>query len=234
MKNFAFRVSSSYDETKEHLAALYELCDKVAIYQHDADEEISRTHIHGLLMTCSRGEDTIRNKFFKGKYDRSDYELKSKYTVKVGPMKVKKSYDVDEKYITYMSKGELDPMFFKGFTKEEIDDYKAQWKNHKEVKEDTKDEDEKEKKPQTVYEICADILKTELPDPEFDERSSVQRHWRYDQDEIVSAILAYHNKKRRAICSYKVRDYYDCILHQKVPNRYKEICLNLIWKRDRQ
>ena len=104
MKNFAFRVSSSYDETKEHLANLFELCEKVAIYQHDADEEISRTHIHGLLIGCTKGEDTIRNRFFKGKYQSADYELKTRYEVKEGLMQVKRKYDVDEKYIIYMSK----------------------------------------------------------------------------------------------------------------------------------
>ena len=160
MKNFAFRVSSLYDETKEHLANLFELCEKVAIYQHDADEEISRTHIHGLLIGCTKGEDTIRNRFFKGKYQSADYELKTRYEVKEGLMQVKRKYDVDEKYIIYMSKGVLDPMFLKVFTKEETDAFKAQWKNHKEKKEDRSEV--KKKKPLNMMEACRLIVEDEL------------------------------------------------------------------------
>ena len=70
MKNFAFRVSSSYDETKEHLANLFELCEKVAIYQHDADEEISRTHIHGLLIGCTKERIPSETGFLKASINR--------------------------------------------------------------------------------------------------------------------------------------------------------------------
>ena len=229
MKNFAFRVSSSYDETKEHLATLFELCEKVAIYQHDADEEISRTHIHGLLIGCTKGEDTIRNRFFKGKYQSADYELKTRYEVKEGLMQVKRKYDVDDKYIIYMSKGVLDPMFLKVFTKEETDAFKAQWKNHKEKKEDRSEV--KKKKPLNMMEACRLIVEDEL-NYKVDE-AHVRLPWRYSQREVVEAIIDWSNKNDRPVVAYKCRDYYDCILQQYDPQQYVGIVMNLIYKRDR-
>jgi hypothetical protein len=229
MKNFAFRVTSSYDVTVEHLTPLYELCEKVAIYQHDADDEIERTHIHGLLIGCSKGEDTIRNRFFKGKYQSADYELKTKYVVKEGIMQVKRTYDVDEKYIIYMSKGVLDPMFLKVFTKEETDAYKAQWKNHREKKEDPSER--KKKKPINMFEACRQIVEDELK-YKIDE-TQVRLPWRYSQQEVVEAIIDWSNKNGKPVVAYKCRDYYDCILQQYDPKQYVGIVMNLIFKRDR-
>ena len=229
MKNFAFRVTSSYDVTVEHLTPLYELCEKVAIYQHDADDEIERTHIHGLLIGCSKGEDTIRNRFFKGKYQSADYELKTKYVVKEGIMQVKRTYDVDEKYIIYMSKGVLDPMFLKVFTKEETDAYKAQWKNHREKKEDISEK--KKKKPLNMMEACRLIVADEL-NYKIDE-TRARLPWRYSQQEVVEAIIDWSNKNDRPVVAYKCRDYYDCILQQYDPKQYVGIVMNLIYKRDR-
>jgi len=228
MRNFAFRVSSSYDETKEHLAAMYDLCEKVAVYQHDADEEIKRTHIHGLLIGCSKSEDTLRNRFFKGKYEPADHELKTKYDVKEGIEQVKRKYDVDEKYIIYMSKGVLDPMFLKVFTKEETDAYKAQWKNHKEKKEDTVEK--KKKKPLNMMEACRLIVRDEL---KYLSETQVRLPWRYSQQEVVEAIIDWSNKNDRPVVAYKCRDYYDCILQQYDPKQYVGIVMNLIYKRDR-
>lgn len=233
MKNFAFRVTSSYDVTVEHLAPLYELCDKVAVYEHSQATKTARgnTHIHAVLIGCSKGEDTIRNRFFKGKYQSADYELKTKYEVKVGIMKVKRKYDVDEKYVTYMSKGVLDPMFFKGFTQEEIDAYKAQWISHtSEVVEVTDKKQEKAKKPVNRYEVCQEIVARHLPKRRKHD-FGVDVFWDYEDYEIVDAIILYGNEQHMFINEYAVRDYFDCIVMRQRPQRYRENVLHLIQKR---
>lgn len=229
MKNFAFRVTSSYDVTVEHLSPLYELCEKVAVYEHSQATKTAKgeTHIHAVLIGCSKGEDTIRNKFFKGKYQATDYELKTKYEVKEGLMQVKRKYDVDAKYVTYMSKGIIDPMFFKGFTKEEIDELKAQWKQYTPQTESVA----KKKKPINMFEACRQIVEDELK-YRIDE-THVRLPWRYSQQDVVEAIITWSNKNGRPVVAYKARDYYDCILQQYDPSQYVNLVMNLIYKRDR-
>lgn len=230
--NFAFRITSSYDVIQESLKELTDMCSKVAIYQHDADEEIERTHIHGLLMGCSRGEDTIRNRFFKGKYDASDYELKQKYKVKEGLEKIKRSYPVDDKYIIYMSKGVHDPVFLKTYTNEECDVYKAMWRNHKEKKQEV--EKEKSAKPKNIYEECQDIVSAKLPKRSYPYFNGFieEQVWDYSDSEIVDAIVLWANEHHKAINQYKVRDYYDCILMRQKPMKYREAVMHLIQKRN--
>lgn len=236
MKNFAFRVTSLYDVTVEHLAPLYELCEKVAVYEHSQATKTarSRTHIHGVLIGCKKGEDTLRNRFFKGKYESADYELKTKYEVKVGIMKVKRKYDVDEKYVTYMSKGVLDPMFFKGFTQEEIDAYKAQWIAHTPEVVEVSDKPESKAKPKNMYEECQEIVAAKLPSRHVPYMGGFTHVavWDYSDDEIVDAIVLWANEHHKAINQYKVRDYYDCILMRQKPMRYRDAVLHLIQKRN--
>jgi len=231
--NFAFRITSAYDVIQESLKEMIDSleCSKVAIYQHDADDEVKRTHIHGLLMGCNRGEDTIRNKFFKGKYDASDYELKQKYKVKEGLEKIKRSYPVDDKYIIYMSKGVYESVFFKGYIQEELDMYKSLWKNHNEKKQEV--EKEKSAKPKNIYEECQEIVNQKLPKRTAHVMSAVMV-WDYDDQEIVDAIILWANEHHKAINQYKVRDYYDCILMRQKPMKYREGVLHLIQKRNSQ
>jgi len=132
MPDFAFRISLSWNECSVPvLAYLSELSTKLIIYEHEADEEVSRTHIHGLIMGCSRSDDTLRNKLFTVKYTKN-YELKSTYKTKKG------IFPVDDGYITYMSEGTREPKYNKGYTKEEVDALKAAYINYEEVKKATK------------------------------------------------------------------------------------------------
>lgn len=104
--NFAFRVHDEFCNVD--LSELYELCDKVAVYQHDADEEVNRTHIHGVCIGCSKKEDTVR-KLFKGKYE---YALTFKNKKTGG--------EVNSTYIAYMSKGCYEPVYVKNISDEEV------------------------------------------------------------------------------------------------------------------
>lgn len=105
--NIAFRVSLAFSDVK--LEQLYEDCEKVIVYEHPADDEVSRTHIHGLCIGYKHKDDTFR-KFFKGKYEYA-LTLKNKKT----------GAPVDETFITYMSKGCYDPVYVKNVSDEEIE-----------------------------------------------------------------------------------------------------------------
>jgi len=122
MPDFAFRISVPWTECS-HIVIPYlkDICSTLVIYEHEADEDVMRTHIHGLIMGCQRSDDTLRNMLFKKEFTKN-YELKSTFKTRD-----KGTQPVGLKFITYMSKGKLEPQYFHGITKEAIDEYKAAW-----------------------------------------------------------------------------------------------------------
>lgn len=188
MSSFAFRISSAYDDVK--LDELFELCERVIIYQHNADTSVKRTHIHGLVFGCTRKEDTVRNRFFKGKYD---YSLKSK---------------VDDMFITYMSKGKLDPVFVKGFDPELIGLRKSEWQDHRITP--TVDVSDKSSNKKTKKELLRIMLETyDSQWAEVDKKSSM----RYmSLDSVLRHIRKILIDNNEVIGMYKVMDYYDSFM----------------------
>lgn len=112
----AIRITLAWSDKLEEF---FNGLDRAVVYQHDADEEISRTHVHALAET-SVSTDTLKNRLHKilgWRPGRSDWAFTQK--IKHNP--------VQDKFITYMSKGKLEPVFIKGFNQEVCDKYKALW-----------------------------------------------------------------------------------------------------------
>jgi hypothetical protein len=225
MANFAFRISSLYDAVSVAISELINMSQQVIIYQHEADEDVNRTHIHGLIMGCKRKEDTIRNKFFKGTYESSDYELKTTYKDRKG-----KSWPVDEKYITYMSKGVLQPVYNKNFAPELVEEYRRQWVHYDKVEEKNSTEPKK-KKVENAFTSCTQIIEEFLPHRTV--LGCLGEHWNYTDQEIVVAIRKWANKYQKGISMYKCRDYYDIIISQQNGWKYDIGVMTLIDKRMR-
>lgn len=103
----------------DNLEEFFSSLDRAVVYQHDADEEVSRTHIHALVET-SVSTDTLKNRLTKiiGKrLPKTDWAFTQK--IKHNP--------VEDRFITYMSKGKLEPVYIKGFTQDTCNKYKALW-----------------------------------------------------------------------------------------------------------
>jgi len=214
------------------LAYLGEISEKLVIYEHEADEDVTRTHIHGLIMGCTRSDDTLRNNLFKVKYTKN-YELKSTYKTKKG------TFPVDDKYITYMSKGNLDPKYCKGYTKEQIDEYKNAWVDYEEVKKQAKERDptktitrfelikecQAEYKKQTLHRIFTghDILSSpgnKIYPEEFDQHLCC---------EIVIAKAIEH---KQTMGFYKLVDIVDNVHMLAFPQRFHTKLFGYFQKRD--
>lgn len=114
--NIAFRVS----EPSQKLTGFYDQLAKVSthliVYEHSA----SQVHIHGLVVDCKVSTDTLKNWIKKHlgikAYDKSKWSFKTEY----------ESKPVDYNFITYMSKGKLEPVF-NTLPMSEVDGYKNQW-----------------------------------------------------------------------------------------------------------
>lgn len=111
--DLAIRITRPYDDIQQWIDDI--TADKKAVYQHDADDEISRTHVHMLLINCTLKPDSLKARFKKlyGNIEAKDWSFKTS--------------DGDSKFITYMSKGVLAPSLTKGYTVEEIQNYTQQW-----------------------------------------------------------------------------------------------------------
>lgn len=101
--SFSARISRSYDDVFDWIDAIK--CDSIAVYEHEADEDVKRTHIHFLVINSEVNTDALKTRYKKlyGGIEKSDWRFK---------------YDVTEdssKFITYMSKGKLSPKLTKGY-----------------------------------------------------------------------------------------------------------------------
>ena len=218
MTNIAFRISLPFSDI--NLDALYDLCDKVAIYEHPADANVKRSHIHGLLLGCKRKEDTIRNKFFKDKYE---YSMKSTYkNCKEQIVKV------DIGFMTYMSKGKYEPSFLKGITMVEADYYNSLWNAPKQTKVLVAFNGHLIAQPENIT-TRKKLTKRQLIDvmmekykPEASTESVLI---------LIRECLIAHNE---VLGRWKCMDFYDALLMYADEDRWMDGILNQINKRDRK
>lgn len=133
MPNEFVRISRSYDDVKSLIAFWALKCDKLIAYEHEADDEVSRTHMHilmyGMDSTWDNFQKLVKNEFKIAAefYGNSDWSKARKY-----------QYDA-QATIKYMSKGCLEPKYNKGYTDEEVAAAKALWKPAEESR--TKDQE---------------------------------------------------------------------------------------------
>lgn len=115
MPHYAVRITHSYEVAKPivHLWAMK--CEKLLAYEH-LGERTGKIHIHLLLVNTSVDKKQLRNIAATTKVPVSGNEWMS---FKVA--------DLEPTYITYMSKGEIDPCYNKGFEAWQLDDYKQKW-----------------------------------------------------------------------------------------------------------
>lgn len=96
---FKVRITKSYTECKEKLAEWFSQ-SKYIVYQHDV---VDNVHIH-LLLDYNKKEDTLRN-ILKKIYNSTEYSIGTTY----GKRPFTKP--VNESFVSYMSKGNLEPVF---------------------------------------------------------------------------------------------------------------------------
>lgn len=134
--NYAVRVSAGYDSLARMVSRWSLECDKVAVYEHVGDET-EKVHIHALLLGCRVTSQQLKNyaaelgHVFKG---NSAWSMKTTFKDYATKKKVDVSPETAERNIVYMSKGKFDAKFFKGFTKEYLDECKVKWVDLKTMK----------------------------------------------------------------------------------------------------
>lgn len=185
--DLAIRISRSYEEVYDWVNDL--TADKILVYQHDADDEVSRTHIHMLLIGSTLKPDALKARYKKlyGNIEAKDWSFKKS--------------DGDVKYITYMSKGIIPPSFSKGYTVSEIEEYTKLWVDKTMLKvEDGKfvrDIDEPGQK--TKFQLL-EQMRSQLCGKDST---------RLDILKIIRKVLV---KNRVVLGQWKAMDYYDSLM----------------------
>jgi len=125
MRNYAPRVSLPFHDMSGVIAVWASKCSKMAVYEHEADEEVNTTHLHMIMIDCVyKTEEQLKNEFRK----LIDTALKGN---KLWSWEHKDYQNPDESYITYMSKGELAPVFLKNLTHRDCNNWRSKWVQRK-------------------------------------------------------------------------------------------------------
>lgn len=205
---YAIRITRSYDEIKDWVNALE--ADKMIVYEHSADHAVTRTHIHMLLVNSKLKPDAMKARYKKlyNTIDKADWSFKSA--------------DADyEKYITYMSKGKLQPLVNKGI--ENVDDLMSQWK-------DPRTQNLKLIQGRLVRDVNKTPKKTrrelvELMISRMDDGMTIEK-----QFGVIRKVLIEHNE---VIGQYKAIEYYDACMMYGDGESWIASCVRKINSRDR-
>lgn len=113
--NHAIRITLPYEDCSGIISRWADRCQQAIVYQHDADEEISKTHVHLGLYGCEVKAEQLKRMWAdapgKGNEFWSWKEASAEAT----------------KYLTYMSKGNLRPKFIKNFSNDLVEKSRQAW-----------------------------------------------------------------------------------------------------------
>jgi len=113
--NHAIRITLPFEDCRIIIEKWAERSQSCVVYQHDADEEVSKTHVHLGLYGCTVKAEALKrmwadvpgkgNEFWSWKEATAD----------------------PTKYIAYMSKGSLRPHWVKNFSEDILEKSRQSW-----------------------------------------------------------------------------------------------------------
>lgn len=143
--NLFCRITCSYVTFTPVVQLIETKCDKLVIYEHNAN--INNIHIHLYIEECTVSTDTLKN--YCKRFGITGGIRGSGWSFKTA---------TDTGCITYMSKGNLEPSFIKGFTQEEIVSYRDSWVERTRETAPKKDTHTQYSMAMEVYQIVKDKL----------------------------------------------------------------------------
>lgn len=197
------RITRPYELLEPFFTDLLPKVGVLVVYEHSADEEVKRTHIHALIQDCSVDTLTLKKRLEKrfGHFEKEDWAFP------------KKNLSTIPTIIAYMSKGHLQPKLVKGIPNTHINDYMKLWIEPKDLK--------KRKKPtydEIVTEVQENISKLDY--------MLVEQLHEPDVRFVAQQLIAVLNKHKIICGQYKTRDLLDSILRLNNPEGFLEILIS--------
>lgn len=130
MTNFAVRITLPFFDLSGALRAWALKADTILVYEH-LGGKTEKVHIHALLMGCNATDETLKN-IIKSHgithlSGNGDWSFKTKHK-ELGPL----TDATKDGFVTYMSKGQLMPLYNKGFTDDYLMEMRDRWVDPKE------------------------------------------------------------------------------------------------------
>lgn len=188
---FAVRITREFSVIKPFFDKIISVHPQsvLVVYQHDADEEVSRTHIHALMENVNPSTDTLK-RWIKAECGLTDI---SRYDWSFKTLE-------DRKFITYMSKGTLQPVLVHNIAYEEVTALASEWKEMR------KSSDKRE--DVTSYAMAEELAKWIDSDTRKCEYDPVRQKWSLPMElterDIVLQCIKIHNKYRKGYCDFSL------------------------------
>jgi len=190
-----FRLTRPWSEIAPLIQPLIDGCQAFVVYEHPFDTEIARTHVHGVLVACKWGEDSIRTKFMKVICpEKADYMLSKTYKVK--GVHVRKL--LDDGVFVYQSKGN-EPKFQKGFADKMLAEQRAKWVDPRASK---------STEGKTILEKVATIRKIDMLKEMI---QLVGESRSYETEHVLKCVRDVLVKHDQVVGMYKMMDYHDAV-----------------------
>lgn len=209
--NYACRIDLPFSTFKSAIDLISEKCERLVVYEHSEND--LNIHCHYLLIGCSISTDSIKNYVKRAgcpvQKGNQFWSFKTQYK----PYGEDKDIPVTSTFITYMSKGHLEPSYVKGFTQEEIDTYKNEWKPITRSSQPTLKQ----------YIVKESASQSKLRQHEM--INEVVRRIKITEDYSAESIIKHIRQvvivENKTICGrYKIRDYFDTIKSVVTPETW--------------
>lgn len=123
MFNYAIRITRPYMDCSGIISRWADRSNAIVVYQHDADEEISKTHIHLAIYGSEVKAEALKRMW-------EDVPGKGNEFWSWKEWIVEQDNDdslINSRYLTYMSKGTLRPVFVKNFSNAILENSRQGW-----------------------------------------------------------------------------------------------------------
>jgi len=211
------RVHRTYEEIQPWIQNLESKCTKLVAYQHDADEEVNRTHCHLMIIGYTTTDETMKmqlKKVLGTRLEKTDWAWDPS---------VRSEADT----IQYMSKKDLHPSFCKGYEDEFVAECSAKYLPKSEyAKSNSKTQfkivsekpaESKKRQNDLLDEMVAKI-RNQYPMDKYVTNADMP----FDHRLVLNIIIEVLNEHRVIFGRYKVRDYYDTILSRLWPFKFQD------------
>lgn len=125
MFHHAIRITLPYECCRDIITKWANRSQQVVVYQHDADEEISKTHVHIGLSGCEVKAEALKRLWPDAPGKGNEFWSFKDWIEEESSVSM--TYRASYKYVTYMSKGKLSAVFVKNFSDQQLETSRLAW-----------------------------------------------------------------------------------------------------------
>lgn len=227
--NYAPMVRMAYNDLSGIIEVWSHACESMAVFEHEADETVSATHVHLIMLnTKYKTAEGFKRLFYKmfPSIDTADGNGLWSWTNKKYPVPT-------VEFITYMSKGVLRPKFVKNISADKVEELRGKWSEPTPRSSQTFIETTEKPKitKHTLMLKVVNLILAQHTDATEGRRKAILED--LDDTEWVKAIRRVLIDEKQMLGLYKVIDLYDSCMMYYCKEKFISNCLRILEKRNR-